>query len=240
MLPYFYQPGLKKDMSSLILDEATSKHCVQVLRMRAGEQLLLTDGAGSKAICTILSPERKHCLVKIEHTETQQPRQVQLSLAIAFTKNNSRNEWFLEKATELGIGHIYPLVTARTEKEKLKAERLEQILVAAMLQSQQVYLPKLHEALPVKRFVTQPGAAGIPQKLIAHCIERSEKIPFLQSIQPGKSLVLMIGPEGDFTEEEVSLCLHHGYQAVSLGINRLRTETAALYGCVAFNALNYG
>lgn len=240
MLPYFYQPGLEKDLSSLTLDEATSRHCIQVLRMKEGEQLLLTDGRGLRAACTILSPERKHCIVKVEDTEVQELRQAQLSLAIAFTKNNSRNEWFLEKATELGIGHIYPLVTARTEKEKLKPERLEQILVAAMLQSQQVYLPKLHETIPVKRFVLQADTAGIPQKLIAHCIDGKDKIPFLQSIRPGEDLILMIGPEGDFTEEEVSLCMHHGYGAVSLGSNRLRTETAALYGCVAFNALNYG
>lgn len=240
MLPYFYQPVLQNNLSSLILDEATSKHCVQVLRMKEGEQLLLTNGAGIKAVCTIISPERKHCHVKIEQLEVIAAREAQLSIAIAFTKNNSRNEWFLEKATELGIEHIYPLITARTEKEKLKPERLEQILIAAMLQSQQTYLPRLHEALPVKRFFSYGMVPGIHQKAIAHCIEEKDKIPFMQSIELGKDLMLLIGPEGDFTEEEISLCMHHGCRPVSLGNNRLRTETAALYGCVAFNALNYG
>jgi len=240
MLPYFYQPSLQNNMNSLVLDEATSKHCIQVLRMKEGEQLLLTNGAGMKAVCTIQSPERKHCLVRIEHADLQPQRKTTLSVAIAFTKNNSRNEWFLEKATELGIEHIYPLITARTEKEKLKPERLGQILISAMLQSQQVYLPALHEALPVKRLVSLPQVAIIPQKMIAHCISSNDKTSFLQSIEAGKDLIFMIGPEGDFTEEEVSLSMHHGYRPVSLGNSRLRTETAALYGCVAFNALNYG
>lgn len=240
MLPYFYNTSIDRDTKALTLDEATSKHCVQVLRMEDGDQLLLTNGKGVKATCTITMAQRKHCQVKVDEIVFTEARSVKLSVAIAFTKNNSRNEWFLEKATELGIEHIYPVITARTEKDKLKPERLEQILVSAMLQSQQVYLPQLHEALSFKKFVAITDTDTSIQKMIAHCMEGEDKKGLLKIAEPGKDLLILIGPEGDFTSEEVSLCTQHSFVPVSLGDNRLRTETAALYSCVAFNALNYG
>lgn len=240
MLPYFYNQNIEFSSKLLTLDEPTSKHCVQVLRMVEGDQLLITNGNGIKAHCTITMANRKHCQVQVMEITFTDPRPVGLSVAIAFTKNNSRNEWFLEKATELGIEHIYPIVTARTERERLKPERLEQILIAAMLQSQQVYLPKLHEPMPLKRFLADPAVTASPQKFIAHCIDTDERNEMIKTIIPQQDLLILIGPEGDFTPEEVALCKLNNYLPIRLGNNRLRTETAAIYSCVAFNALNYG
>lgn len=236
MLPFFYHPPLTEQQQVFTLDEPTSKHCIQVLRMEEGEEMLLTNGLGQRSRARIVAADRKRCGVQLIHTEQLAPRLCTLSLAIAFTKNNSRNEWLLEKATEAGIEHIYPLVSARTEKDKFNAERLKGILVSAMLQSQQCYLPVLHEPAALKKIVTMPQQG---QRLIAHCIDTEARKGLMANLQPGSNVLALVGPEGDFTPEEVTLCLDHGFQAISLGEHRLRTETAGLYVCMVFNALNY-
>ncbi|PSK92165.1 RsmE family RNA methyltransferase [Taibaiella chishuiensis] len=235
MLPFFYQPSVPAG-DSFTLDEATSKHVIQVLRMQEGEPLIITDGKGLKCTTRIAVAERKRCLVRITERHTAQPRPSAFSLGIAFTKNNSRNEWLLEKVTELGAEHIYPIISARTEKDKFNAERLNNILVSAMLQSQQSFLPVLHEPVALKKLVAGVGEA---QKFVAHCMDGDTKRSLVRELQPGRDTLVLIGPEGDFTADEVSLCLAHDFVPVSLGDNRLRTETAGLYACTVFNALNY-
>jgi len=235
MLPYFYHETLSDGQGTFILDEATSKHCIQVLRMQEGEPMLLTNGKGLRAQVKIVAADRKRCGVQVQTIERLTPGPYAFSLGIAFTKNNNRNEWLLEKATETGIGHIYPLLAQRSEKEKFNAERLKAILVSAMLQSQQCFLPQLHEPMPLKKI----AAIAPEQKLIAHCLSSEPRRSLLEVMQPQKSTMVLIGPEGDFTKDEVSLCLGQGFLPVSLGANRLRTETAGLYACTVFNALNY-
>lgn len=237
MLPFFYHPQMDVQQKKIILDEPASKHCIQVLRMQEGESMLLTDGLGKKATVTISAADRKRCAVTVDRMEQIAARPCAFSLGIAFTKNNSRNEWLLEKATEMGIEHIYPLVCARSEKEKFNADRLKGILVAAMLQSQQCFLPELHEPVPMKRLPAV--TAGTSQRLIAHCMDTAERTALWRTLHAGENTLVLIGPEGDFTTEEVNLCLENGFRPVSLGANRLRTETAGLYACTVFNALNY-
>jgi 16S rRNA (uracil1498-N3)-methyltransferase len=237
MLPFFYHPQLDEKQKTIILDEPTSKHCIQVLRMQEGEQLLLTDGKGKKIWTTIVAADRKRCGVRPDSVEYTEARPHAFTLGIAFTKNNSRNEWLLEKATEMGVEEIYPVICSRSEKEKFNADRLKGILVAAMLQSQQCWLPILHEPTALKKL---PGLTqAIGQKLIAHCIEEEERSSLFTQMKAGRSTIALIGPEGDFTKEEITLCLSSGFVPVSLGTNRLRTETAGLYVCTVFNALNY-
>lgn len=237
MLPFFYHPLLDEKQKTITLDEPASKHCIQVLRMQEGEQMMLTDGKGKKMLVTIIVADRKRCGVRPDYTEILTVRPFRFALGIAFTKNNSRNEWLLEKATEMGVEEIYPLICSRSEKEKFNADRLKGILVAAMLQSQQGYLPILHEPVALKKIpaITQE----IGQKLIAHCLDTEERVSLLTQMKSGQDTIALIGPEGDFTKEEITLCLGSGFTPVSLGANRLRTETAGLYVCTVFNALNY-
>lgn len=237
MLPYFYHALLSEDQPVLTLDEPTSKHCIQVLRMREGESLLLTNGKGLKATATIVTADRKRCGVQLTEAAQLPARPYRLALAIAFTKNNSRNEWLLEKITELGVEHIYPLVATRSEKEKFNAERLNNILVSAMLQSQQCFLPVLHELLPLKKIGSLQEQ--YPRRLIAHCMEEEQRMSLTGALAMPEHTLMLIGPEGDFTAEEVTLCLGQGFRPVTLGANRLRTETAGLYACTVFNALTY-
>lgn len=235
MLPFFYQSHIP-GTGSFTLDEATSKHAIQVLRMQEGEQIILTDGKGKRYTTEIAVAERKRCLVKVVKPLQEQARPHAFSLGIAFTKNNSRNEWLLEKITELGAEHVYPVISARTEKDKFNFDRLNSILVAAMLQSQQCFLPVLHEPVALKKLV---AGRDSEQRFIAHCMDGEAKNPLIRQLQPGKDTLVLIGPEGDFTAEEVTLCLEQGFGPVSLGINRLRTETAGMYACTIFNTLNY-
>jgi 16S rRNA (uracil1498-N3)-methyltransferase len=237
MLPFFYHPLLDEKQKTITLDEPTSKHCIQVLRMQEGEQMMLTDGKGKKLLVTIIAADRKRCGVRPDHTEIIAARPHKFALGIAFTKNNSRNEWLLEKATEMGVEEIYPLICSRSEKEKFNADRLNGILVAAMLQSQQCHLPILREPIALKKILGV--AQETQQKLIAHCLDTEQRISLLSQMKAGHDTLALIGPEGDFTKEEITLCLDNGFTAVSLGANRLRTETAGLYVCTVFNALNY-
>lgn len=237
MLPFFYHPLLDEKQKTITLDESASKHCIQVLRMQEGEQMMLTDGKGKKILVTIIAADRKRCGVRPDHAELIAARPYRFALGIAFTKNNSRNEWLLEKATEMGVEEIYPLICSRSEKEKFNADRLKGILVAAMLQSQQCYLPILHEPVALKKIPDAVQEMG--QKLIAHCLDTGERVSLLTQMKAGQDTIALIGPEGDFTKEEITLCLGSGFNPVSLGVNRLRTETAGLYVCTIFNVLNY-
>jgi 16S rRNA (uracil1498-N3)-methyltransferase len=239
MLPFFYHIHIPQPPGLLSLDEPTSKHCVQVLRMSEGAELMLCDGKGKSAKAAITRPDRKKCQVKLLSATISKPRTVKLALGIAFTKSKSRNEWFLEKATELGIEHIYPLIVERSEKEKYNADRYQQILISAMLQSQQVFLPSLHPPQKLSSLMDALDADFSGQRFIAHCVE-SERSAYLEALEPGRDSMMLIGPEGDFSDKEIDYCLNHHFVPVRFGANRLRTETAGLYACSVFNAFHYG
>lgn len=234
-LPQFYFDGTLQENDIVWLDEGTVRHVVQVLRMKAGEQLQLTNGKGAIATASITTAEKKKCGVKITAVTRYQRSTAVLYLGVAFTKNNARNEWLLEKATELGVAGIIPLITARSEKERMRYDRLQHILVSAMLQSQQAYLPVLSEAMPLKEALAKYQS---PQKLVAHCIAGQERKQLSEMLKPGVETMMLIGPEGDFTEDEVNLCTQAGYIPVTLGTRRLRTETAAMSVCAYFNLIN--
>jgi 16S rRNA (uracil1498-N3)-methyltransferase len=225
-LPFFYKEDINLTTASVVLDEATSKHVVQVLRMKNGEQLQLTNGKGNLFTAEITDDNRKKCTVKIIQTFDIPHSIFQISIAISLLKNTTRFEWFLEKSTEIGVTEIIPLICERTEKTAFKMERMQSILVSAMLQSQQTWLPVLKE--PVK-FVNMPiDKYANGQKFIAHCIDEDNKQPLHQHISTLAHQLICIGPEGDFTKQEIEWALKNNFIPVSLGNTRLRTETAGV------------
>lgn len=221
-LPYFFVAGINQP--SITLEEDTSKHIVGVLRMKKEEKLLLTDGRGTRATAIITDDARKHCTVQILHKTFEEPSPNKVSIAISLIKNSSRFEWFLEKATELGVSEIIPLLCDRTEKEKFRHDRLNGILVSAMLQSQQCWLPQLHEPTLFSKVLQLPAA----QKFIAHCGEEDKPQLTGSLLQQSTQKLILIGPEGDFTSKEIGAALEAGYAPVALGNTRLRTETAGM------------
>jgi len=231
-LPFFYKEEIDLSSSSITLDEDTSKHVVQVLRMQAGEQLQLTDGKGNLLTAEVSDNNKKKCIVKILHSNNIQRSTTNVSIAISLIKNSSRFEWFLEKATELGVTEIIPLICERTEKEKFRFDRMKNILVSAMLQSQQCWLPVLHEPVQYDKLwqssKTLPKLETYQQKFIAHCIE-TEKRNLSDMVNENlSSKIILIGPEGDFTAEEIQSAIDHHFIPVALGNTRLRTETAGI------------
>jgi 16S rRNA (uracil1498-N3)-methyltransferase len=231
-LPFFYIGSFDTTAKTIVLEEDTSKHIVQVLRMKVGEQLNLTDGKGNLLTCSISDDHKKHCIVKVEqtrHLPTGQADKAQgtrkVSVAISLLKNSNRFEWFLEKATEIGVSEIIPLICERTEKEKFRFDRMQGIVTSAMLQSQQIWLPVLHEPVEFNRMVKESKAE---QKFIAHCMEGTNKQSLHQHISISAHRLICIGPEGDFTKAEIELALQHHFIPVTLGETRLRTETAGI------------
>lgn len=222
-LPYFFEPTVSLSASLFELSEETSKHCIQVLRMKAGEQLQLTNGRGGLYTASIKQEDKRHCTVTIE-SELQTPAPAKkISIAISLLKNASRFEWFLEKATEIGVTEIIPIICTRTEHNRFRFDRMQQILISAMLQSQQSWLPVLQDPIKLPSLIQQ---APQQQKLIAHCEEDQKKS--ITSITPADSVLMLIGPEGDFTPQEITLALDHSFTPVTLGNTRLRTETAGI------------
>lgn len=239
MEPYFFQENLPSGTELFTLDEAASKHCVQVLRMAPGARIRLTNGRGLLAVSEIKMANRKHCTVRILETyQTSENQSSGFSIGIALTKNKSRNEWLLEKLTEIGVVQIFPLITEHSEKEKFNKDRYEKILIAALLQSQQTWLPKLHSVQKLSSFLKDVDMIFSGQKFIAHCFPESDqrKTSFLSHLQKDRNCLILIGPEGDFSKEEVTECLRSGFIPVHLGKNRLRTETAGIYACTVYNA----
>lgn len=210
---------------------------IGVLRLTKGEEVLLTDGKGQKAKAQIVDDNRKRCTVRLQRIETEEASAPHITIAISIIKNASRFEWFLEKATELGIAEIIPLICDRTESEKFRADRLQSILISAMLQSQQAWLPVLHAPISFELLFRQEEIAATEKKFIAHCIQDA-RTPLHEAIDSTvPSQLLLIGPEGDFTPDEVDMALRLDFMPVSLGITRLRTETA---GVVAASILQLG
>lgn len=226
-LPFFYISAYSGGQQLITLDEDTSRHVVQVLRMKVGEQLHLTDGLGHLLMAEITDDHKKHCTVAVRDIKFTPAAERNVTIAISNIKNASRFEWFLEKASEVGITEIIPLVCERTEKERFRYDRMNAICISAMLQSQQVWLPRLSEPQPFKEVLEQSTASA---KYIAHC-EEGPKNP-LADQEPAANTLLLIGPEGDFTRNEIELAIQHYFMPVSLGNTRLRTETAGVVAAV--------
>ncbi|MDB5191418.1 MAG: rRNA ((1498)-N(3))-methyltransferase [Segetibacter sp.] len=220
-LPVFFEENIT-NTKLLTLSEETSKHVVQVLRMKNGESLQLTDGNGNISTAKIVDDHKKKCTVSIIDQQFTPQKEQKISIAIGLVKNSSRLEWFLEKATEIGVTEIIPLVTDRTEKQNFRHDRMQQILIAAMIQSQQAWLPKLHAPITFEKVLT----SSYEQKLIAHCEENRKQN--ITDFRLSTSVQILIGPEGDFTPHEIGLALQHNYTPVTLGNTRLRTETAGV------------
>ncbi len=227
-LPFFYIPDYSLSSKQVELDEATSAHVIQVLRMKQGDQINLTDGKGNLLTCTIESPHRKKITVIVDKVLSSVPASAKSIIAISLIKTTARFEWFLEKATEIGLNEIIPLICKRTEREKFRYDRMQSICISAMLQSQQVWLPVLHEPQQFTDLYKWKCENG--SNFIAHCQE-GDKAFFQESVISTGSLIC-IGPEGDFTEDEISLALKEKFIPVSLGKNRLRTETAGIVAAI--------
>jgi 16S rRNA (uracil1498-N3)-methyltransferase len=227
-LPFFYIESFDATQQLIALNEETSKHVVQVLRMQAGEQLNLTDGKGSLLTAAITDAHKKHCVVRIHATRHTLQAARKTTLAVSLVKNTSRFEWFLEKATEMGVAEIMPLLCERTERQHFRYDRMKGIVVSAMLQSQQTWLPVLHEPVKFEDAIRQTGASDGLLKLIAHC-EDTAKNPFSEiQLNLFSNAMILIGPEGDFSSAEIATAIQENFLPVALGETRLRTETAAV------------
>jgi 16S rRNA (uracil1498-N3)-methyltransferase len=227
----FYVPEIRPEEAlrcQALLPEEEAGHCLRVLRLTTGREILLTDGKGYFYRAALLAGNVKCCRAEILETiPTPLPWKTQIHIAVAPTKNMDRMEWLAEKATEIGINELSFLQCKCSERKMLKTERIEKILVSAMKQSLKTVLPTVNEMMPFEQFVRQPFGG---QRFIAHCLP-GEKTPLREAYRPGQDALVMIGPEGDFCEDEVLDALRNGFLPVSLGESRLRTETAALVAC---------
>jgi len=228
----FYNPDIHEATSSFTFDKEESKHIVKVLRKSVGDVLHITNGLGWIFDAEIINADIKKCQANISNAKQHPKRDYKLHIAVAPTKMNDRFEWFLEKATEIGIDTITPILCDHSERKVIKLDRFEKILQSAMKQSLQCYLPTINELTPFNNFVNQDFEG---QKYIAHC-EDSDRKSLKNQLKPDQDIVILIGPEGDFSVKEIETALQHNYIPVTLGNTRLRTETAAIAAChsVAF------
>lgn len=229
----FYVPNISG--AEVVLDETESKHAVRVLRLQKGSQVQIVDGKGGFFEAEITDTNPKKCHLSIIKSQAEfGKKEFHLHIAIAPTKNIDRFEWFLEKATEIGIDEITPLLTSHSERKTLNPERLEKILVSAMKQSLKAYLPKLNYLTSFKELVINTKS---DKKLIAYCDDIQKK--HLKDLEvKRKDTLILIGPEGDFSPEEVEFAIENGFEVVSLGSARLRTETAGIVACNIVNLAN--
>ena len=228
----FYNPNIDETTERFSFDKEESKHIIKVLRKKDTDILHVTNGLGLLFETEITLASDNKCTVKIIAVEKTEPSKYHLHLAVAPTKMNDRFEWFLEKATEIGIHEITPIICDRSERKVVNRERFEKIILTAMKQSNVLFLPKLNEAITFKEFIKRKNE-GL--QLIAHC-EETDKKSLKSVLKPNENITLLIGPEGDFSEKEIALAIENKYVPVSLGNTRLRTETAAIVAChsVAF------
>lgn len=224
-LPFFYLLTYDPAQEIIVLEEDSSRHIAQVLRMKAGEELQLTDGKGNLLRAEIVEENKKHCRVKVLNAAHKARNARTTTIAISLLKNSSRFEWFLEKATEIGVTEIVPLICERTENQRFRTDRMKAILISAMLQSQQSWMPVLQEPVQFSKTI---HTFNQQQKFIAHCMDE-EKRNFVDLISSElSSQLILIGPEGDFTKPEAESALKNHFIPVSLGETRLRTETAGI------------
>jgi 16S rRNA (uracil1498-N3)-methyltransferase len=229
-LPFFYVEEIAG--GQIILNEENSKYITQVLRKQKNEAILLTDGKGLKAEAIIVDDHKKKTIVEIVSRDQLPEKDIKVSIAISLLKNTNRFEWFLEKATEIGISEIIPLICERTEKEKFRYDRLNAIMISAMLQSQQCRLPQLNQPTNFKQILD----LNFEQKFIAHCGEKEKKRLDKDLVIENSSRIILIGPEGDFTPVEIEEALLKDFLPVTLGETRLRTETAGMVAAVLLSS----
>jgi len=224
----FYNPQISEKDTQIIFQRDESKHIVKVLRKKEGDILNITNGNGLLINAEIINADIKQCVVKIISTEKQEPPPYYLHMIVAPTKMNDRFEWFLEKAMEIGVHEITPIICDHSERKVVKLNRFERVLESAMKQSLHFRMPKLNEPVNFNDFITEDFSGS---KMIAHCEEGMEKAYLQNIIEPNHQVNILIGPEGDFSRKEIKQALEHKWNAVSLGDSRLRTETAAIVAC---------
>lgn len=230
----FYAPEIE---TTGVLPEGESTHCTRVLRMKAGDEIVVTDGRGNRFFCEIIKEHPLHTEVRIKSKEQTPPeRKYELILAVAPTKNSDRMEWMLEKAVEIGVDEVVLLRCKRSERKVQRPERLLKVMIAAMKQSLSTRLPLLEEIIGFDEFVkgSDPGSS----KFFGYCSESFPRREFVKECKPGGRVVVMIGPEGDFTPEEVETAVSCGFIPVTFGEKRLRTETAGVFAVSAVNIIN--
>jgi len=231
----FYNPTIDKDTKQITFDKIESRHIVKVLRKKEGDQIYITNGKDQLFVCQITMANDKKCLAVIfSKEEKQKLRDYYLHVAIAPTKNNDRFEWFLEKATEIGIDEITPIICQNSERKVIKTERLEKIILSAMKQSLKFHLPKLNEAITFSEFLKLERKEKI---CIAHCDEGDKKL-LKEVVKPKETVTILIGPEGDFSPSEISKSMTSKCIPITLGEARLRTETAALVAVQNISFIN--
>lgn len=233
-MQFFYTPGITGQF--VTLSKTESNHCINVLRHCTDDTIRIIDGCGGIYTARIIEADPHACKVEITDYTPGDDSRPKLHLAIAPPKHSDRFEWFIEKAVELGVGEITPILCQRSERKEIKAERLEKIIIASMKQAMVAKLPVLHEMVSFPQFIGSEDPLH-SDKFMAYCCESMNK-PLHESLVKGNPAILLIGPEGDFAPEEIKLATASGYKPVSMGPLRLRTETAALAGCIAFNLVN--
>jgi 16S rRNA (uracil1498-N3)-methyltransferase len=232
----FYNPDIDETTQSFSFDKEESRHIIKVLRKKDSDILHVTNGLGLVFETEITLASDNKCIVEVLSIKKSPEPKFHLHLAVAPTKMNDRFEWFLEKATEIGIQEITPIFCDRSERKTVNKERFEKIILSALKQSNETFLPKLNDAISFKEFIKQKNK-GL--QLIAHC-EETDKKSLKEVLKPNESVTMLIGPEGDFSEKEIALALENNFQPVMLGNTRLRTETAAVVAChsvVFFNEI---
>lgn len=232
----FYNPAIEVTDKEILFDREESKHIARALRKKVGDVLNVTDGKGNLFSAEITRIGNNECAAQIQKIKSEKTKNYHLHLAVAPTKMNDRYEWFLEKAVEIGVDEITPILCEHSERKKIKPERYERILQSAMKQSLRLSMPKLNPTISFMDFVENHPS---PQVFIAHCEETQEKNHLKDLIKPGLDLIVMIGPEGDFSSHEIEIALEKGYLSASLGESRLRTETAAIVACNIVALTNY-
>ncbi len=231
----FYAPDITLPLYTL--DEEESKHCVRVLRLGVGERLHLTDGRGALHLCEVVDAHPKRCAVRIISTEHEfEKMPYRLVMAVAPTKNIERFEWFLEKATEVGVSEVIPLETAHSERRTIKLDREQRVVTSAVKQSLKAYHPTLHDMTDFGKVLAMPFDGS---KFIAHCGEAVKGKTYLaKALTAGEDAMILIGPEGDFSPEEVAAAVECGFEEITLGHQRLRTETAAVVAVTMVAVVN--
>ena len=230
----FYNPDISSEIKIINFNKDESRHMVKVLRKRLGDSIHITNGKGDLFVAEISSTDVKNCTAIIKQHSKKAQRKYKLHLAVAPTKMNDRYEWFLEKATEIGVDTITPIICDQSERTIIKIERFEKIIQSAMKQSLQCYLPQLNAPMPFNDFIDQEFSG---YKFIAHC-EETTKMSLKSQLRSESEYVILIGPEGDFSVKEIEIALQRQYKPVTLGKTRLRTETAAIVACHSVAFLN--
>ena len=232
----FYNSDVKATDTLFTFDTNESRHIIKVLRKKIGDELWITNGEGYLFEAKIIGDSIKQCEIELISSKKTHPKSHWLHMVVAPTKMNDRFEWFLEKVTEIGVDEITPIICDRSERKILKLDRMQRVIESAMKQSLQTYLPKLNEPVSLSEFLEKP-TTGL--QFIAHC-EDSERHELKRRVVADQDITILIGPEGDFTPNEIKSALSKGYAPVAMGKTRLRTETAAIVACTIVASINNG